>query len=203
MKRLVTMGSAIFAIVFGICFSIVLLIGLIYGQPVRDLIEIGATVGLYVSWIPAAIIVAVFKISDLLGHKLDGLAAIREARHFKLRSDIETAYRVCIDSLKGLDRAVEIIEHDKETGEISVRTAMTWRSFGEYIRFKLTMEAASLIDVQVMSRPVIPATTNDYGINARNIAAVARTLGQYDPPEERSSNRGLAHRARLTACRVQ
>ena len=159
---------------------IVLFMGLVHGDALRDLIPTALIVGLHASWIPVVAVVALFMIFDVLGTKLDWLA-MREVHGFKLRADGDTAHRVCLESLKQLNRGVVILKNDKQAGEIHARTAMTWRSFGEFLRFKLTEEDASLVDVQVLSRPVVALTIEEHGINARNIEAVARTLGQYAP----------------------
>ncbi len=179
-SRYIKIGLATFLVAGVGCFLIVLFMGLVHGDALRDLIPTALIVGLYASWIPVVAVVALFMIFDVLGSKLDWLA-MREAHRFKLRADVDTAHRVCLESLKQLNRGVEILKHDKQAGEILARTAMTWRSFGELLRFKLMEEDASVVDVQVLSRPVIPLTNQDYGINARNIETVARTLGQYAP----------------------
>ncbi len=180
MSRYIKIGLVTFLVTVIGSSLIAMLMGLIHGDALRDLMPNALIVGLHASWIPVVAVVALFMIFDVLGTKLDWLA-MRETHRFKLRADVDTAHRVCLESLKQLNRGVEILKHDKQAGEIHARTAMTWRSFGEFLRFKLTEEDASVVDVQVLSRPLFALTNQDYGINARNIETVARTLGQYAP----------------------
>lgn len=158
---------------------LMLLFGIIEGGSVRELLYTGVITGLYVSGGTAVFMVWFFALNDFLSSRMDW-RALTVKRTFLLDADMATAYDRCIESLSELNRPVAAMDANRDTGEISVRTAVTWKSLGEYIRFKLTVVDGPLVEVRVVSRFVLITLIDDFGLNAKNIEAVARTLIRYE-----------------------
>ena len=68
-----------------------------------------------------------------------------------------------------------IREVDVAAGRYRVRTATTWKSFGEEVSVQLTGDPAAP-EAVVSSRPVIATTVVDYGKGRSNVAAVSEAL---------------------------
>ena len=77
----------------------------------------------------------------------------------------------------------ELASADDVAGRYTVRTRMTWRSFGERVTVQLTGGPAEPL-AQVSSEPVAPTTLIDYGKGRRNVHRVVAALrgpGRSDP----------------------
>ncbi len=73
----------------------------------------------------------------------------------------------------------ELAHADDVAGRYTVRTRMTWRSFGERVTVQLTGDPAAPV-AEVSSQPVVPTTLIDYGKGRRNVHRVVAALRRPD-----------------------
>jgi len=85
----------------------------------------------------------------------------------------EIAQHLSRQSLETLRKSFKIDPRTSSSTEIVAITGMTWRSFGEIISLKISRLPNSLIQLEISSKPKYPATRVDWGVNRRNIEAIA------------------------------
>lgn len=88
----------------------------------------------------------------------------------------EKAQHLCRQSLETLKKSYKIDPRTSSSTQIVAITGMTWRSFGEIISLKISRLPNSLIRLDISSKPKFSATTVDWGVNRRNIEAIARFM---------------------------
>ena len=159
----------VFALPFG------LVIGLVLGA--FDSTSTGLWGGLAVGGLGGAVMALLIGTADVLGdrearpgepHGPRQSASVPVPNGPELPQRITTAL---------LDLGGRLTHADVAAGRYTVRTRMTWRSFGERVTVQLTGDPAAPL-AQVSSEPVVPTTLIDYGKGRRNVHRVVAALAE-------------------------
>lgn len=101
---------------------------------------------------------------------------VTQTRVFVLDVPFEEAFESCVASLRTL-RGGRVGRCSRKKGTVSGRSAMTWRTLGNRIRFQLTRLDESTTQVELTSHPLYQTTLVDYGTNYDNAERLTATLG--------------------------
>lgn len=105
----------------------------------------------------------------------DETLAVRHVRTVRLDVPLEEAFSRCKSAL-GLVRRHRIRKQDLSGGVLVARTGMTWKSWGDIIRFTLRQDGGGLTVVEVSSRPLLPTTIVDQGENLQIVEKISASL---------------------------
>ena len=103
---------------------------------------------------------------------------------YELRLDSEEAEELCKRSLDSLKRKIKPDSSAQNQRNVTVRTGMTRRSWGETISFKISNLRTAHVQIDISSRPTWKMTKVDWGANRMNIEAVCRFIENAVAPEK-------------------
>jgi len=154
--------------------------GIFYGFYVSPLA--GVQLGIIAGLIFGLLMTAGFAVAERLLSldRKDGASQerVNHCASVELECSREAAYQACLASLQAIGRRYTIKLDDATGGILRVRTSMSWKSVGEVVVLYLKPSASKGIQVQICSRPVLPTTMFDYGINAENVEKIRTALAQ-------------------------
>jgi len=102
--------------------------------------------------------------------------SVTQKRLFLLEMPFEDAFGHCVASIHSL-RGGRLGRCDRGKGLIEGRTAWSWHSIGDQIRYSLTREDDRRTRVELVSHPLFHATLLDYGTNYDNAERLTAALG--------------------------
>jgi hypothetical protein len=101
---------------------------------------------------------------------------VEARRTIELDCGPEEAARRCRAALRHLRQGCELRPEEAAPGEILAKTEMTMSSAGEIVTMRLGAREDGGTRVEIHSCPWLDTTMFDWGINARNMATIARHL---------------------------
>jgi hypothetical protein len=106
--------------------------------------------------------------------------AVRQRRALTLDLPFDEAFSLCTAAVRRLPRAYVSEDTDYNTGVILAVKGVSWRSWGEKIRFDLTGRDGGRAAVAVECRPALATTLVDYGACLRDMDALVGFLLAHD-----------------------
>ena len=93
---------------------------------------------------------------------------VHQIREINLNVPFEKAFNLCVESVAKIKKG-KLLKQDKANGIIEAKAGITWKTFGDEIKFKLKKEGEQSTLVEVSSRPWVKTTLVDYGKNLENV----------------------------------
>ncbi len=103
------------------------------------------------------------------------MGGVHQVRKLVLPISYEKAFDACVKSIETLKRSKKIKE-DRDNGIFDAKAGITWKSFGEQIRFIVNRLDDEHTEVEFSSRPAARTTLIDYGKNLKNVKAIEEYL---------------------------
>ncbi len=118
-----------------------------------------------------------------------GFGRVEARRTIELDCDPDEAARRCRAALQELPQGCELRPEEAAPGEILAKTSLTMNSAGEIITIGLAAREDGGTRVEIRSCPWFDTTMFDGGINAENVATIARHLQTPPARPDRPSKR--------------
>lgn len=99
---------------------------------------------------------------------------VHHIREVALQQPYDTAFALCIESLRMFKRCV-IREESRPRGKIIARAGINWKTWSDIITFDVN-EIAGGTTVRISSRPAARTTLVDFGKNLENVEKISRFL---------------------------
>jgi hypothetical protein len=100
---------------------------------------------------------------------------VRHTRELYMRLSYENSYDLLLDSIKSL-KNWKIKKEDRSEGIICIKTAINWKTFGEYVTIKIIKLDSVQTKVEISSKPIVPTTLIDLGRNLENVDTICNIL---------------------------
>lgn len=133
--------------------------------------------GLLAGLLFGAVMSATLGTLALLATRRQGAGAlpVRQHRRIELRGARDDVMRQVVEAVSRIPRAGQP-KVDAAGGAVEVRTAWSWKSFGEVVTARVEAAGPGLQVVHLESRPRLRTTVVDYGANAANADAAMALL---------------------------
>ncbi|MCP4269696.1 MAG: hypothetical protein GY777_29680 [Candidatus Brocadiaceae bacterium] len=96
---------------------------------------------------------------------------VHQIRKIKISFSFDSAFDACIKSIDKIKKS-KILEESRSNGKIDAKVGMTWKTFGDRIKFIVTRIDENNTEIEVSSRPAIRTTLVDYGKNLENVQII-------------------------------
>ena len=100
---------------------------------------------------------------------------VKQTKEVELPVSYDKTFELCIESLNKLKKP-KIKDRDYSQGTITVKTGITWDTFGDTISFKLTEVKDHNTHIKISSKPVVFFQIVDYGKNLENVNNIVSFL---------------------------
>jgi len=101
-------------------------------------------------------------------------ANVIQERTVGVHMPVAVALEACLAALKAIPK-IRILKESSITGEISARTRMSWRSYGEMVSVRVVSLAQDGATIHIRSEP-ISGQKVDYGKSVENVELFLRAL---------------------------
>lgn len=91
-----------------------------------------------------------------------------------IRGSYDVVFDKCLRALKKIEAQVKT--SNKDSGSITAKMSMTWKSFGEELEVSLAMENDEQVKVTFSSAPSLKKTLIDYGKGRQNVNSFFEAL---------------------------
>ena len=109
-----------------------------------------------------------FAIREIRSDSSNSKSTVHQSREINLNVPIGKDHELCIESLKFIKKG-KLLKNDNTNGIIEAKAGLTWKTFGDRIKFNLKKTDGHTTLIEVSSKPLLKITLVDYGKNLENV----------------------------------
>lgn len=141
----------------------------------------GLFAGLFFGGLMSLILGTIHKksVKKIQSKEAEDLEGVHQIRKIELSIPFDKAFDLCTKSINQIKKG-KILKKDRTNGKINAKASMTWKTFGDKIKFSLIKLNDDTTEVEISSRPIVRTTLVDYGKNLRNVEIIEAFLREQE-----------------------